>query len=350
VAQLRGEFARARHFLEEALVARNALIGDSPLDVFGPPVQSCLAQVALEEGDLTEAQQRAEEALELAEAIGFPSFVCQASIALGEVRYMQGRMELARSIWEAGLARVRETRQRFDHVVQLLIDLGRLAQERGDGSSARSFLSEALLYAEDLSRWQLAHALEAAAELADNRASSFLQLAATATMLRDTLGTPLWPTEQVRLESALARARENLDSEEAELAWRRGRSAPVHQTVAMAVQLLEEPPSGGRVAEPQAMHMPPALRRAQDLTDDARLLPVKQSALPPAADTLTAREREIASLIADGLSNRDLAERLVISEGTVEVHVKHILSKLNFRSRTQVATWFADRRSAGEGR
>jgi non-specific serine/threonine protein kinase len=56
---------------------------------------------------------------------------------------------------------------------------------------------------------------------------------------------------------------------------------------------------------------------------------------------LTAREREIARLISDGLSNHDIAERLVISEGTVEVHVKHILGKLGFRSRAQVAGWFA---------
>jgi non-specific serine/threonine protein kinase len=56
---------------------------------------------------------------------------------------------------------------------------------------------------------------------------------------------------------------------------------------------------------------------------------------------LTAHEREIASLMADGLSNHDIAKRLVITEGTVEVHVKHILSKLRFRSRTQVAGWVA---------
>jgi non-specific serine/threonine protein kinase len=49
--------------------------------------------------------------------------------------------------------------------------------------------------------------------------------------------------------------------------------------------------------------------------------------------------------VADGRSNREIAERLVITEGTVEVHVKHILSKLGFRSRTQVATWVADHRS-----
>jgi ATP/maltotriose-dependent transcriptional regulator MalT len=59
------------------------------------------------------------------------------------------------------------------------------------------------------------------------------------------------------------------------------------------------------------------------------------------SDPLTAREWETASLIAGGSSNREIAERLVIAEGTVEVHVKHILSKLGLRSRTQVARWFA---------
>jgi hypothetical protein len=47
----------------------------------------------------------------------------------------------------------------------------------------------------------------------------------------------------------------------------------------------------------------------------------------------------VASLLAAGRSNRDIAQLLVISEGTVEVHVKHILSKLGVKSRGQVAAW-----------
>jgi DNA-binding NarL/FixJ family response regulator len=43
--------------------------------------------------------------------------------------------------------------------------------------------------------------------------------------------------------------------------------------------------------------------------------------------------------MADGLTNHEIAERLVITEGRVEVHVKYILTKLGFRSRTQVASW-----------
>ena len=58
-------------------------------------------------------------------------------------------------------------------------------------------------------------------------------------------------------------------------------------------------------------------------------------------DELTPREYEVAVLLAEGLSNREIAERLVITEATVEVHVKHIFSKLDFRSRAQVAVWAA---------
>jgi non-specific serine/threonine protein kinase len=54
------------------------------------------------------------------------------------------------------------------------------------------------------------------------------------------------------------------------------------------------------------------------------------------------REREVARLLAAGRSNREIAETVVISEGTVEVHVKHILGKLDLRSRAQVAVWAAN--------
>ncbi len=54
---------------------------------------------------------------------------------------------------------------------------------------------------------------------------------------------------------------------------------------------------------------------------------------------LSAREREVALLIAKGKSNREIAETLVLSERTVTTHVANILSKLGFNSRAQVAAW-----------
>ena len=62
-------------------------------------------------------------------------------------------------------------------------------------------------------------------------------------------------------------------------------------------------------------------------------------------DGLSQREEEVLGLIAEGLSNPEIADRLVVSRRTVEHHVSHILTKLEFSSRTQAAT-YAVRRSA----
>jgi DNA-binding CsgD family transcriptional regulator len=54
---------------------------------------------------------------------------------------------------------------------------------------------------------------------------------------------------------------------------------------------------------------------------------------------LSSREAEVARLVAEGLTNRQIAERLVISERTAENHVQHILTKLGFATRSQIAAW-----------
>jgi predicted ATPase/DNA-binding CsgD family transcriptional regulator len=60
---------------------------------------------------------------------------------------------------------------------------------------------------------------------------------------------------------------------------------------------------------------------------------------PVPRQTLTRREAEVAALAARGLTNRDIAAQLFLSVRTVEVHVDHILTKLGFRTRTQLAAW-----------
>lgn len=67
-------------------------------------------------------------------------------------------------------------------------------------------------------------------------------------------------------------------------------------------------------------------------------------------DSLTSREREILNLIAKGLSNKLIARELDISDGTVKVHVKHLLKKLGLRSRVEAAVWMVNHKSAETAR
>jgi DNA-binding CsgD family transcriptional regulator len=57
---------------------------------------------------------------------------------------------------------------------------------------------------------------------------------------------------------------------------------------------------------------------------------------------ITRKEAEIAQLVYAGLRNREIAEKLVISERTVDNHVQHILTKFDFHSRSQIAAWWAE--------
>ena len=90
----------------------------------------------------------------------------------------------------------------------------------------------------------------------------------------------------------------------------------------------------------------------QIATLEAALAPAPASPRTPAPvatgqaralDALTPRELEVLALITRGLSNRAIAEQLVISEKTAEVHVRNILGKLGFSSRTQAATYAVER-------
>jgi len=69
---------------------------------------------------------------------------------------------------------------------------------------------------------------------------------------------------------------------------------------------------------------------------------------PKIQEQLSEREREVGDLLAMGLTNRVIARQLGVSSATVSSHVSHILSKLGFRSRAQVAAWVVGRRLAAK--
>jgi non-specific serine/threonine protein kinase len=76
---------------------------------------------------------------------------------------------------------------------------------------------------------------------------------------------------------------------------------------------------------------------------DARTVPPVPAPVQPAPDSqLTRREREVAELISQGMSNREIAGRLVISQRTAESHVENVLRKLGFTARAQIAVWIIE--------
>ncbi|MEW9529127.1 LuxR C-terminal-related transcriptional regulator [Microbispora sp. NPDC049125] len=104
---------------------------------------------------------------------------------------------------------------------------------------------------------------------------------------------------------------------------------------------------GGRLTLEQAVAEAIGARPAE--AEDAPAAEAPPSA-PSALSPLTAREREIAELIAGGLSNKEIASTLVIAQRTTEGHVEHILTKLGFSSRTQIASWVTARKAVEENR
>jgi DNA-binding CsgD family transcriptional regulator len=133
----------------------------------------------------------------------------------------------------------------------------------------------------------------------------------------------------------------------------RGASLPLEQIVELAVAGSDTPPGGPRPSAPG----PSAPQLGESSLSGRPLLGgggvpgprtadegvARASRRQAAAEELTGREREIAALVALGLPNRDIADRLFISRRTVDAHINHIFGKLGLSSRVQLAIWARDR-------
>ncbi len=100
------------------------------------------------------------------------------------------------------------------------------------------------------------------------------------------------------------------------------------------VQAVREAYQGKVQLHPEVARKLMSLAAAKDETEPS-------AAATKSDDGLTDREQEVLQLIADGMNNRDIAAKLVISEKTVKTHVSNILNKLNLDDRTQAAIYAA---------
>jgi DNA-binding NarL/FixJ family response regulator len=145
------------------------------------------------------------------------------------------------------------------------------------------------------------------------------RLLGVAEALRELIAAPVPLASRVDYENDLAAIRAGLDDPTFAARWAEGHAMTLEQGIAEAQALKTRAP---------AIQEPEAPRHAQDAPPG-----------PTHLDMLTPREREVASLIALGLSNREVASRLVVSKRTVDAHMASILAKLGFANRAQVAVW-----------
>jgi DNA-binding CsgD family transcriptional regulator len=191
-----------------------------------------------------------------------------------------------------------------------------------DHDLAEGFLKEALVLSRELGDWASgAYCLEGFAGLAGAKAQGgrAARLWGAAEALRKTIGAPLSSEGRLYFERNMVAARAQLGEAAWEAAFAQGMAMKLEEAVEYA--LSEDEPSMIASRTPE------------------------QTSATAHPSALTRREREVAKLVARGLTNRQIAEELVLSERTVENHVRNILKKLKLSSRSEVAAWVEAQRS-----
>jgi predicted ATPase/class 3 adenylate cyclase/DNA-binding CsgD family transcriptional regulator len=301
------------------------------------------ASLAWSQGDTKAALWASESAVSLARELGDLQPLALALNQLGMAHQFVGALDAAAAAYEEASTYVKGSDNRAWVVVRN--SLGILAVHRGDYGAALEILVEcvaearahgdmwlysgfldSLAYAQlglnklDAAARSWKEALPICGDFGDDFgiAHGFRGLACVASLLGDdvralrlaaaanrttttgSLGTDAWLQRQV--EEAERRSRSRLGTRNSDEAWKAGWEMTVDQAIEFA---LGEGPS-------------------DTLVD---------------AGPLSRRQREVATLVAAGMTNREIAERLFIAERSAEGHVERIRNKLGVRSRTEVATW-----------
>jgi non-specific serine/threonine protein kinase len=305
-----GDYERARALHEESLALSREL-GSARGIATGV---SNLGEVAYYQGDYEAARRYWEEALQLGRASRDYSFGVDLN-NLGEVMAILGDYERAESLFEEAVAAFREFGAKYG-LGPSLQNLAGMRLRRGDHEQAASLVHESIEIAQEIGdQATMASCLERVARLAtaQERFDRAARLFGAADALREASGLPRSHADLASLELELDAARRQLDETAWTRAWNDGRRMSPEQAIEYALS----------APEPASTSAPPERSTGGQLA------------------SLTAREREIAALIAQGLTNRQIAHQLVLSERTVDTHAVNIMRKLGLRSRAHVAGWAA---------
>ena len=228
IARDSGDLAASRVIFEESLALWRAL--RDPLAV--ARALSNLANVVKLE-DCTRARSLYEECLSIFRELGDGTGVAWALNHQGDVARDQGDSKAARSLYEQSLATFRELNDRWG-IAGSLADLGNLAREQGDYRAADSLYRESIGVFQSLEHKRgVARLLEsfACSAAAQSEPDRSLRLAGASAALRQSIGAPLTPAEQAKLEKGLDPARRALTTTMGRTAWLEGWVMPVEKAI-----------------------------------------------------------------------------------------------------------------------
>ncbi len=295
----RGDYGRARDLLEQALTLLR--------EAGSPPKARLVALVYLADAvraddDRGRARRLYEEALGpdrtgVGPAVG-------ALQGLGELAAEEGDAASARRMLDQALDLARGGGDK-ESTAQALRGLGELGRAEGDSKRAAALHNEALQLEHQIGHLPgVAASLEAVAGLAvaAGRCAHAARLFGAAKALREEKGYARLPWERSSYERDQAVLRESLSAEDLRAAFVQGGAMPAEEAVAQA--------SKGRG------------RRGRSATGWS---------------SLTEAERQVSALVAEGLTNPEIAERLFVSLGTVKAHLSHIFAKLTLAGRRELA-------------
>jgi predicted ATPase/DNA-binding CsgD family transcriptional regulator len=341
----RGHYVEGRAWLEGALSAAPEDARERAWALLA------VARIVNWQADHAAAQRYCEEAVELFDRLGAAVDRDWTLTLLGSIHLYQGAFAAGRQSFEAALA------SSDDELVRMeaLVGLGEMQLHEGDQEAARANLEQVAGQARgpdgprgraalflgmiclldgdaEAARAQFAWSLEifwrlrnqygtaatldaiAALEVAGAEPLRALRLCGAASALRASIRSELAPRWQELRDSVVLEPARAAAGDGAEAAWAEGERMSFEEAVRYARTFL------------------PVVTAAPELRSGGPPAPV---ARPPAG--LTPRELEIAELVVQGMTNRHIAERLVIAERTVEGHVERIRGKLGVHSRKEIA-------------
>jgi predicted ATPase/DNA-binding SARP family transcriptional activator/DNA-binding CsgD family transcriptional regulator len=350
----RGHLNEGRRWLEAALANEDApkIAQVKALAVAG--------WLAWEQSDFERSIELSEEGLALARQLEDKVGIAATLFNLGTVKMLQGESEQAATLFEKTLPLFRElgdkrglswsifglgivagTKRDYGQAKALAQESLALSRESGDVYSIALVLSNLGLMAvhqEEYGRAEalckesleisrgpgmvhvVAFSIQVLAALAGARGQPVrsARLWGAGEALRETIGAIHSPEERRQYEPYITAAHAQMDEAAWEAVWAEGKAMAPERAVQYA--LSEEAPAPPTTRAPEA---PP-------------------SSTQPIA--LSRREEEVALLVARGLTNRQIAAEISVSEHTVANHVAKILRKLSLNSRSQVAAWAVEQR------